>query len=83
MYTRVLMGAIDLASAKLPKNTNDGAVDILTRHYLYAKGLDYRHGTGHGIGSYLKVCKINSRFLFSSVFCFLSWESYAEAILRC
>ena len=60
MYTRVLMGAIDLASAKLPKNTNDGAVDILTRHYLYAKGLDYRHGTGHGIGSYLKVCKFNS-----------------------
>ena len=55
MYTRVLMGAIDLASAKLPKNTNDGAVDLLTRHYLYAKGLDYRHGTGHGIGSYLKV----------------------------
>ena len=69
MYTRVLMGAIDLASAKLPKNTNDGAVDLLTRHYLYAKGLDYRHGTGHGIGSYLKVCNFNSRFSFSSVSC--------------
>ena len=44
-----------MAAAVLPKNTNDGAVDLLTRQYLYAKGLDYRHGTGHGIGSYLKV----------------------------
>ena len=62
MYTRVLMGAIDLAAAVLPKNTNDGAVDLLTRQYLYAKGLDYRHGTGHGIGSYLKV-KTYPRYL--------------------
>ena len=55
MYTRVLMGAIDLASAKLPKNTKDGAIDLVTRQYLFEKGLNFRHGTGHGIGAYLKV----------------------------
>ena len=55
MYTRVLMGAIDLASAKVPKSTKDGAVDLVTRQYLFEKGLNFRHGTGHGIGAYLKV----------------------------
>lgn len=55
MYTRVLMGAIDLASSKIPINTKDGAVDLVTRQHLFEKGLNYRHGTGHGIGSYLKV----------------------------
>ena len=49
------MGAIDLASAKLPKNTKDGAIDLVTRQYLFEKGLNFRHGTGHGIGAYLKV----------------------------
>ena len=55
MYTRVLMGAIDLAAAKLPIGTKDGAVDLVTRQHLFEKGLNFRHGTGHGIGSYLKV----------------------------
>lgn len=55
MYTRVLMGSIDLASAIVPKNTKDGAIDLVTRQHLFAKGLNFRHGTGHGIGSYLKV----------------------------
>ena len=49
------MGAIDLASAILPNNTKDGAVDLVTRQHLFEKGLNFRHGTGHGIGSYLKV----------------------------
>ena len=49
------MGAIDLASAKVPKSTKDGAVDLVTRQYLFEKGLNFRHGTGHGIGAYLKV----------------------------
>ena len=56
MYTRVLMGAIDLASVKIPKNTKDGAIDLVTRQYLFDQGLNFRHGTGHGIGAYLKVC---------------------------
>ena len=56
MYTRVLMGATDLASVKIPKNTKDGAIDLVTRQYLFDQGLNFRHGTGHGIGAYLKVC---------------------------
>ena len=51
------MGAIDLASVKVPKNTKDGAIDLVTRQYLFEKGLNFKHGTGHGIGVYLKVCK--------------------------
>ena len=46
MYTRVLMGAIDLASAVVPKNTQSGFLDLNTRQPLYSKGLDYREG-GH------------------------------------
>ena len=44
MYTRVLMGAIDLASAVVPKNTQSGFLDLNTRQPLYSKGLDYREG---------------------------------------
>ena len=54
-YTRVLMGQIDLASATLPANTEEKYIDILTRRYIFDKGLNFAHGTGHGIGSYLKV----------------------------
>ena len=55
MYTRVLMGAIDLARLILPDGTSDRGVDLATRRHIFEKGLDYRHGTGHGIGSYLSV----------------------------
>ena len=55
MYTRVLMGAIDLAKVVLPINTQERFLDILTRQYIFQKELNYRHGTGHGIGAYLKV----------------------------
>jgi Xaa-Pro aminopeptidase len=44
-----------LAAAKIPKNTKDGAIDLATRRPLFEKGLNYRHGTGHGIGAYLKA----------------------------
>ena len=49
------MGAIDLASITIPKKTKDNAIDLVTRQYLFSKGKNFRHGTGHGIGSYLKV----------------------------
>ncbi len=55
MYTLVLMGAIDLARSVVPANTEAGFVDLMTRNGLFQRGLDYRHGTGHGIGAYLKV----------------------------
>ncbi|KAK1324055.1 hypothetical protein QJS10_CPA02g00418 [Acorus calamus] len=54
-YTAVLKGHIALDSAKFPNGTNGHALDILARIPLWKDGLDYRHGTGHGIGSYLNV----------------------------
>ncbi|TZG25646.1 aminopeptidase P family protein [Sphingomonas montanisoli] len=54
-YTRVLKGHIAIASAIFPKGTRGGQLDILARQYLWAAGLDYAHGTGHGVGSYLSV----------------------------
>lgn len=54
-YTLVLKGHISLSKAVFPKGTNGYALDTLARQYLWNEGLDYRHGTGHGVGSYL-VC---------------------------
>ncbi|KAG0728099.1 Xaa-Pro aminopeptidase 1 [Chionoecetes opilio] len=54
-YTRVLMGAVDLATLVFPEGTGDTDVDILARRPLYEVGLDYRHGTGHGIGHFLSI----------------------------
>ncbi len=54
-YTQVLKGHIALASAKFPKGTPGGALDALARQHLWADGVDYAHGTGHGVGSYLAV----------------------------
>ena len=54
-YTLVLKGMIALETIKFPKGTNGLALDALARQYLWAEGLDYRHGTGHGVGSYLNV----------------------------
>ena len=53
--TRVLKGHIELARAKFPLGTNGGQLDALARMHLWAAGLDYGHGTGHGVGSYLSV----------------------------
>jgi len=54
-FTRVLKGHIALATARFPKGTRGGQLDILARQFLWAAGLDYAHGTGHGVGSYLSV----------------------------
>ncbi|XP_056169759.1 aminopeptidase P1-like [Syzygium oleosum] len=54
-YTAVLKGHIALGNARFPNGTNGYALDILARLPLYKDGLNYRHGTGHGIGSYLNV----------------------------
>ncbi|XP_054824662.1 aminopeptidase P1 [Prosopis cineraria] len=54
-YTAVLKGHIALGNARFPNGTNGHALDILARVPLWKDGLDYRHGTGHGIGSYLNV----------------------------
>lgn len=54
-FTLVLKGHIALARAVFPKGTRGGQLDILARQYLWAEGLDYAHGTGHGVGSFLSV----------------------------
>ncbi len=54
-YTRVLKGHIAIASAKFPKGTSGEQLDALARKPLWDVGLDYDHGTGHGVGSYLGV----------------------------
>jgi Xaa-Pro aminopeptidase len=53
--TRVLKGHIELARARFPVGTNGGQLDALARMHLWAAGVDYGHGTGHGVGSYLSV----------------------------
>jgi Xaa-Pro aminopeptidase len=54
-FTLVLKGHIALARAIFPKGTRGGQLDVLARQYLWAEGLDYAHGTGHGVGSFLSV----------------------------
>ncbi|XP_018018253.2 xaa-Pro aminopeptidase ApepP-like [Hyalella azteca] len=65
-YTRVLMGAVDLTLLVFPKGTSDVNVDVITRRYLYQAGLDYKHGTGHGIGMFLNIheCKMNIKIWY-------------------
>lgn len=54
-YTLVLKGHIALASCQFPQGTRGNQLDALARQYLWKEGLDYPHGTGHGVGSYLGV----------------------------
>ncbi len=54
-YTRVLKGHLALAMATFPKGTTGAQLDTLARRPLWEVGLDYDHGTGHGVGSYLGV----------------------------
>ncbi|GFP60516.1 probable Xaa-Pro aminopeptidase P [Trichoderma asperellum] len=54
-YTLVLKGNIALDVAIFPKGTTGFALDSLARQHLWKAGLDYRHGTGHGVGSFLNV----------------------------
>ncbi|MCE2509946.1 MAG: aminopeptidase P family protein [Alphaproteobacteria bacterium] len=54
-FTRVLKGHIALARARFPEGTAGSQLDALARAALWEGGLDYDHGTGHGVGSYLGV----------------------------
>ncbi|GBP68692.1 Xaa-Pro aminopeptidase 1 [Eumeta japonica] len=54
-FTRVMKGQISLATAVFPRGTRGHTIDILARKYLFEVGLDYAHGTGHGVGHYLNV----------------------------
>jgi Xaa-Pro aminopeptidase len=54
-FTRVLRGHIDLAMARFPAGTSGPQLDTIARAPLWEAALDYDHGTGHGVGSYLGV----------------------------
>jgi len=54
-YTRVLQGMIAISIARFPKGVAGNHLDALARTPLWAAGLDYDHGTGHGVGAYLSV----------------------------
>ncbi len=54
-FTLVLKGHIHLANAKFPAATTGMQLDSLARYYLWQYGLDYKHGTGHGVGHFLSV----------------------------
>lgn len=54
-YTRVLQGHIALASAVFPQGTVGPKLDVLARMFLWREGLEYLHGTGHGVGAFLNV----------------------------
>ena len=55
VYTKVLRGHINLAMQKFPEGTGGIALDALARTHLWNVGLDYGHGTGHGVGAFLNV----------------------------
>jgi Xaa-Pro aminopeptidase len=54
-FTRVLKGHIALATVRFPAGTTGSQLDALARQPLWEIGLDYEHGTGHGVGRYLSV----------------------------
>jgi Xaa-Pro aminopeptidase len=54
-FTRVLRGHVAIARAVFPDGTSGAQLDTLARQFLWQAGIDFEHGTGHGVGSYLSV----------------------------
>ena len=54
-FTQVLRGHIAIARAVFPEGISGAQLDTLARQYLWQAGVDFDHGTGHGVGSYLSV----------------------------
>src|SRR5712672_3623122 len=54
-FTRVLRGHIAITRAVFPDGTTGAQIDTLARQFLWQAGIDFDHGTGHGVGSYLSV----------------------------
>ncbi|XP_065575669.1 xaa-Pro aminopeptidase ApepP-like isoform X2 [Artemia franciscana] len=85
-YTRVLMGHINLGLLTFPEGKTDKDIDILARAPLYEAGLNYRHGTGHGIGAFLNVHESpvqvrdegNERNSLEENYCFSDEPGYYE-----
>ena len=66
-FTLVLKGMIALARAKFPRGTGGAQLDTLARQYLWQDGLNYGHGTGHGVGFFLNVHEGPQGFATSAV----------------
>lgn len=58
-FTAVLKGHIAIATAVFPRGTTGYTIDSFARQYLWKLGLDYFHGTSHGVGSFLNVHELN------------------------
>jgi len=54
-YTQVLRGMIAISRVRFPRGTNGAQLDVLARQFLWADGVTYNHGTGHGVGAFLAV----------------------------
>jgi Xaa-Pro aminopeptidase len=54
-YTRVLKGMIAISTVRFPAGTTGAQIDVLARQFLWADGVTYNHGTGHGVGAFLSV----------------------------
>jgi Xaa-Pro aminopeptidase len=54
-FTRVLRGHVAIARVTFPDGTTGAQIDTLARQFLWQAGIDFEHGTGHGVGSYLSV----------------------------
>ena len=55
IYTKVLLGHLNISMLKFPAGTRGYQLDSIARYNLWNHGLDYNHGTGHGVGSFLGV----------------------------
>jgi Xaa-Pro aminopeptidase len=66
-FTRVLKGHIAIARAIFPKGVSGAQIDALARQPLWSEGLDFDHGVGHGVGSYLSVHEGPQRIAKSGV----------------
>jgi Xaa-Pro aminopeptidase len=54
-YTQVLRGMMAISRARFPKGTTGAQLDVLARQFLWEDGVNYNHGTGHGVGAFLSV----------------------------
>ncbi|PSR13409.1 MAG: hypothetical protein DA408_17490 [Bacteroidetes bacterium] len=66
-FTLVLKGMIALTEARFPTGTGGAQLDTLARQFLWQKGLNYGHGTGHGVGFFLNVHEGPQGFATSAV----------------
>lgn len=76
-YTRVLLGHIGLATSTFPDGTPGFMIDAFARRHLWDAGLDYQHGTGHGVGAALNVHEgphVSLAFIaWGLVYCSTKW----------